>query len=296
GRSDADHVRVRLGMYQAGKSVAGAAPNARAELRLGLIQHDAVWRVERVKPGARQVVMQLLNARLVRQRWQRIRSRCRRLGRIFPACAMHLVHLLGLGVVRLHVVITDWPGWRDSVVMLELAEVFLAQSVQRGAIQLGGAAYPIVHPRLKGLVVLVVPGLSGHVAVLDADLVGCRGLESARHPAPALKDQNPLAGRRKAAGERAATCATADDDDVVLAIYRHAQSSFSVCPADCHVAGARASGEAPMLGGCGLFRTGGQSRRRRRRRAADSRWQFARGCTGPVWSECGWRVLQPSSS
>ena len=57
-----------------------------------------------------------------------------RLGRVLAAGAVHLVELLGLRVVRLHVGVGDRPRRREPVVVPELAEVLLAQPVQRGAV------------------------------------------------------------------------------------------------------------------------------------------------------------------
>ena len=56
-----------------------------------------------LRPCAREVVAQLLDARLVADRRVRIRAARRRLGRILAALAVHLVEVLGLGVVRLEV-------------------------------------------------------------------------------------------------------------------------------------------------------------------------------------------------
>ena len=104
-----------------------------------------------MQPDLGQVVEQLLDARLVRHRRERVRRRCRRLGRVLAAGAVHLVELLGLGVVRLELVVADRPGRRDPAVVLELAEVLLPQPVQRRAVELRGAADEVVDLRLEGL-------------------------------------------------------------------------------------------------------------------------------------------------
>ena len=132
-----------------GKPVAGGAPDARAEGRLGLVEHDAARRVERVQPDPGQVVEQPLDPRLVRHRRERVRRRSRWLGRVLAADAVHLVELLGLRVVRLEHVVADRPGGRDPAVVLQLAEVLLAQPVQRGAVELGRAADEVVDLRLE---------------------------------------------------------------------------------------------------------------------------------------------------
>ena len=103
-------------------------------------------------------------------RRERIGRAGRRLGGVFAARAVHLVHLLGLGVVGLHVFVADGPGRRDAIVVLELAEVFLAQAVERRAKHLGGAADEVVETGLKRLPHLVVPGFLGNVAVFNKHL------------------------------------------------------------------------------------------------------------------------------
>jgi hypothetical protein len=49
------------------------------------------------------------------------------LGGVFPALAMDLVEPLSLAVVWFHLLIGDWPGGRNPTIMLDLAEVFMAQ-------------------------------------------------------------------------------------------------------------------------------------------------------------------------
>ena len=104
-------------------------------------------------PGRLEVVGELLDARLVADRRERVRRARRRLGRVLAARAVHLVALLGERVVRLHLVVADRPAGRDAVVVGELAEVLLAQAVQRRAVELGGAADEVVHLRLERLAV-----------------------------------------------------------------------------------------------------------------------------------------------
>ena len=53
------------------------------------------------------------------------------LGRVLAVVAVDLVQLLGLRVVRLHLVVGDRPGGRDPVVVAQLAEV-LAAAAGRG--------------------------------------------------------------------------------------------------------------------------------------------------------------------
>ena len=60
--------------------------------------------------GADEVVVQLLDAGLVRHRGVGEGARAIRLGRVLTCLAVDEVQLLGLGVVRLEVVVRDRPG------------------------------------------------------------------------------------------------------------------------------------------------------------------------------------------
>ena len=90
-----------------------------------------------------------------------------------------------------------------------------AQPVQRGAVELGGAADEVVHLRLERLAVAVVPGVRRDVAVVDEHLVREPVLRLARQPAAALEQQDPLARGRQATHQRAAARAAPDHDHVV---------------------------------------------------------------------------------
>ena len=92
-----------------------------------------------------------------------------RFGRIFAALAVHVIHVLGLRVVRLQIVVGDRPGRRDSAMMPDLAEVLLAQTEERRAVELGVAADVIVGVRMQLLAVAVVPVLLGLVLAFDVD-------------------------------------------------------------------------------------------------------------------------------
>ena len=65
----------------------------------------AAGRVERVVAGGREVVGELLDARLVADGGERVGRARRRLGRVLAARAVDLVELLGERVVRLHLVV-----------------------------------------------------------------------------------------------------------------------------------------------------------------------------------------------
>ena len=101
--------------------------------------------------------------------------------------------------------------------VLELAEVLLAQAVERRAVQLGRAADEVVHLRLERLCrVGVVPGVRRDVATVDEHVVHVPVLRLAREPVAALEQQDALARRSQVPDERAAAGAAADHDHVVV--------------------------------------------------------------------------------
>ena len=215
-RPDTQHLGVGLGVHDAGEAVAVGAAHARAVGHVALVEHDPARCVERVVAQRRQVIGQLLDPGLVRHGGKRIRPAGARLGRILPTGAVHAVELLGQRVVRLHHVVADRPRRRDAVMVAQLAEVLLAQPVERRAVELGGAADAVMDLRLELLSVRITPGVGGDVAVLDEDLVGRDVLGLAGEPAPPFQQQDPLARRGEMARQRPAAGAGADDDDVVM--------------------------------------------------------------------------------
>ncbi len=66
--------------------------------------------VKRPESRAGEVLVQLLDARLMADRGILVGRAGRRLGRILAALTVDLVEMLGLGVVRLEVVVADRPG------------------------------------------------------------------------------------------------------------------------------------------------------------------------------------------
>ncbi len=213
-----DHLGVGLGVHQAREAIARRAADARAGGRFRLVEQDARRRVERMEPDLGQVVEELLDAGLVRDRGMGIRRRRRRLGGILTPGAVHLVELLGLRVVRLEVAVVDGPGRRDPVVVLELAEVALPEPVQGGSVELRRAADEVVDLGLERLAVLVVPAVGRHVPVVDEDRRRIPVLDLARQPVTALQDQDPLAGRCQPVRQGAAACPRPDDDHVVVVV------------------------------------------------------------------------------
>ena len=226
--ADTVDLGVGLGVQRAREAVAEPAAHARAVGPVRFVEHHAARRVERVVAGGGEVVGELLDPGLVRQCRVRVGRARRWLGRILAADAVHVVELLGERVVGLHLVVGDRPGRRDAVVVAQLAEVLVAQAVQRRAVQLGGAAHEVVHLRLERLALGVVPGVGRDVAAVDEHVLGRPVLRLARQPVAPLEQQDPLARRCEVPGEGAASGAGADDDDVVVAVA-HVSSSRRSC-------------------------------------------------------------------
>ena len=211
--------RIGLGVHQTWKAIAGLTADARAVRHVGLVHHDGGGRGERMVARSLKVIEELLNARLAGDRRARIGRAGRRLGRIASPQPVDVVHLLGLGVIRLQVLIVDRPRWRDAIVVADLLEVPLPQAIERGAEHLAGAADEIVHLRLKRLAVAVVPGVGRDVAVLLENGRRIPVQRLALEPVAALKNQNALPRGRELACQRTAARSAADDDDVEMLVH-----------------------------------------------------------------------------
>ena len=97
----------------------------------------------------------------------------------------------------------------------QLAEVLLAQPVQRRAVELGRAADDVMDAGLERLAVAVVPRVRRDVAVVHEDRLRVPVLELAREPVAPLEEEDALARRGEVPRERPAACAGTDDDHVI---------------------------------------------------------------------------------
>ena len=129
--------------------------------------------------------------------------------------AVDVEEFFGAGVVRLHVGIGDGPGGRDAALVLDLAEVFGAHAEERGAVDFGLTTDVVGLLRVEGLVVLVVPGFGGVVAVVEEDGGGVPVEFFLGEEGAALEDEDALAGAREMKGQGSTASACADDDCVV---------------------------------------------------------------------------------
>ena len=119
-----------------------------------------------------QLIRNFLNARLVRNRWKRIRPTRRRFGWVFVAVAMHHVHLFGVAIVRLEYVILQRPLGRDAVFVLDGVKISLPKAKQSRTVHLGRTTDEVMRARLKRLSFFVVPRVFGVVTLFIEDLVG----------------------------------------------------------------------------------------------------------------------------
>src|SRR5271156_6370899 len=105
-------------MQQARESIACLAANAGAERQVLLVHHYSAWSGKRMVPGGLQVLRELFDTRLVRYWLIRIGCAARWFGGVNAAKSVHVINLLSLGVVRFHLVIADWPGRGDTIIVL----------------------------------------------------------------------------------------------------------------------------------------------------------------------------------
>jgi hypothetical protein len=216
GWAHAEDVRVGLSVCQAGEAVEAVAANAAPGFGVGFVEVDPDGQVERPVPGPHQIVVQLLDPRLVRDGGEGEWARAWRLGRVFAGLAVDEVESLGLGVVRLEIGVGNWPGGGDAAVVLDLLEVAFTKAQQDAGVDLGVAADEVLGVRAKRDAVLVIPALGCHIPLAAEDLFRLPVLELPREVAAALEQEDLLAGRREAVRERAAARAAADDDHVVV--------------------------------------------------------------------------------
>ena len=185
----------------------------------------AAGRVERVVARRREVVGELLDARLVRDGRERVRRARGRLGRVLAARAVHLVELLGQRVVRLDLVVarsaTPARCRRGAAARRSPPRAAGRAPRRRASSRRRRSSGPAAGTACR---CVVVPRVRRDVAVVDEDVLREPVLRLARQPVAALEQQDALARRGEVAGQRAAAGAGADDDHVVAVIMRYSSS------------------------------------------------------------------------
>src|SRR6202795_2780067 len=116
----------------------------------------------------------------------------RRFGRVFSAVSMYLIDILGLHVVCLQIGIADRPGWRDSAMVAQFAEIFFAQTEQSSTVKLGVAAHVVVSVRMQFLAILIEPGFLGVVVGVHVENLRIPVRFLAGNIVAALKNKDPL--------------------------------------------------------------------------------------------------------
>src|SRR5207245_9941387 len=174
---------------------ATAAMDAGPLFRMSSVEPHAHRQVEGPVTGPDQILIQFLNARLMADRRVAIWGAGRRLRRILTTLSVHLIEIFRLCIVRLQFVVGDRPGGRHATMVLELAEILLAEPQQHRAVDFGVPADVVVDAGMEGFVVLVLPALLGFVLALDEDRARIPVVLLARQIAPTFQRLNWL-GRR----------------------------------------------------------------------------------------------------
>src|ERR1041385_3779528 len=216
GGVDADGLRIGLGIDEAGVAVAGGAADAGAFAFVLFIEANAEGDVKGLMAELDEVIVKLLDARLVGDCRVWIGAGGVRIGGVFAAVAMDLVEGFSLLVIGFEIVVGDGPGGRDAAVVNELAEIFAAEAEEGRAVEFGVAADIVVGVGVEFFAIFVAPDFFGVVFGFDVDGVGGPIFRLARDVVAAFDEEDALAGGSKAIGEGAAAGAGADDDYVVV--------------------------------------------------------------------------------
>src|SRR5215831_8963648 len=206
-------------MNQAGKAIAGLAPNAFAVRHVLFIKHDSARGREGVKTGGLEVLKQLLDAWLAGHRRIGVWSARRRLGWVDATRTVHLVHLLGLHIIRFHVVVADRPGRRDPVVFAEFPEVLTAQPVEGSAVHLGGAANEVMDLWLEWSPAAIVPSVCRDISVVDEYGLGIPVEGLTLQPVAAFYYQDTFPSRGQLTCQGTSAGSAPNDDHVVVACH-----------------------------------------------------------------------------
>ena len=142
-------------------------------------------------------------------------------GGVLAVVAVDEVQVLGLGVVRLEVVVADRPGRRQAAVVPDLAEVLGPQAEQRRAVELRVPADVVVDLGRELVAVPVVPELRRAVLAAHEHRGGVPVVALTRQVVAPLEQQDPLARRRQPVGQGPSSRSRADHDDVVVLVSGH---------------------------------------------------------------------------
>jgi hypothetical protein len=113
-------------VHQARESVAGITADAEAVVPVLLVEQDRGGCWGGMVTGLAEAVAQLLDTGLMRQRGIGVGRIGRGIGGIGAAPPVDLIDLFRLRVVRFEIVVGDWPGGRQTVIVFEVPEIFTA--------------------------------------------------------------------------------------------------------------------------------------------------------------------------
>ena len=151
-------------------------------------------------------------------RGMRHRAGARRLDRIEPGLAMGAHQLFGAGVIGLEGLVADRPGGRDAGLVLQRAEVLLAEAHRRRAEEFRVAADIVIGARREQFAVAVAPLLLGREFAAVEHGIDAPELRLAAKARATLQHQDVAPGRGEAVGKRAAADTSPDDHDVVAVL------------------------------------------------------------------------------
>src|SRR6516162_9182353 len=215
-RIDANYLRVRLGVDQAGIPVTRVTANALAGHGIRFIDLQPEGRVKRTQTLPREVLTELLDARLVADWRMRIGATCWWLGRIFSTPAMHVIQALSLQVIGFEVVVGNRPSWRDAAEVANLAKILATQAKQRRAIEFRVSTYVVVRVGMQRFTAFIAPLFLGLVFRFNIHGLRVPIPLFATHVAAAFDNQDFLAAWSQGIGQSATPGARADDDYVEM--------------------------------------------------------------------------------
>jgi hypothetical protein len=109
-----------------------------------LVEQEADRKMGGMESQAEEVIVELLDPRLVSDGGIGEVAAPGPVGWIFPGRPVHVVKALGFQVPGLKVLIRERPRRRDATVVSDLPEVLRSESEQRGTVKLGVAADVVV--------------------------------------------------------------------------------------------------------------------------------------------------------
>src|SRR5262249_34704849 len=184
-------------------------------------EHHAERNMERLEHEPSEIITELLHPRLMADRRMWVGSAGGWIRGIFRPAAVDLVEMLGLRIIGFQVFVRDRPRGRETAPVLDLAEVLPAKAEERGAVELGVAAHPVVGVGMKLPTFSVAPHFfraffPHQVGPLPYSICPPHGPNSR----PALPG-NPVSRMGQAMRQRATTCSGPDDDHIEVFSRRH---------------------------------------------------------------------------